>query len=246
MAKTREELLSAYIDGELSESEAAAFADMLEHDPSLAAELERLQESDRLLIAALDDGIDGASDEAALRRFGLSEGEVVKVLPRPANENAPVWRRWALPAGGAIAAALALILVRPAPVGDPLQAPTVQRALDSTASLQMASLEGGASLIPRLSFRAADGRYCREFRFQEAKATNAIDAVACRGDDGWAVEAKATAAATDILDRGSIELAGAVEHPQLDAAFDRLGGGDPLGPNEEKRLIAHHWEGSRK
>ena len=57
------ERIAAYLDGALSESEARAFEQEVDENPSLAAELERLMDNDALLRAAY-------AEPSHVERFG--------------------------------------------------------------------------------------------------------------------------------------------------------------------------------
>jgi hypothetical protein len=65
-----------------------------------------------------------------------------------------------LPLGGGIAAALALMATFGLGGG---AGSSFDAALDTTPSGRIAALDDGTKLTPVLSFRAGDGRYCREF-----------------------------------------------------------------------------------
>jgi hypothetical protein len=92
---------------------------------------------------------------------------------------------------------------------------------------------------PVLTFRAADGRYCREFEM----ARNGAGAVgvACRSAGGWELEAllRADVGASDTA--GGYAPASGHAAAALDAVLDRLGAGTALGADEEDRARAAGW-----
>lgn len=235
-----DERIAAYLDGTMSESEAEAFEQEIADDPLLAAEFERLSGNDDLLREAFaEPGV----DDAFLARMGLGGGEqpIAQPLdsgPVAANDNPPFWRRWSVPLGGAIAANLVLVATLSLQQG--AGAPGIGEALETTPSGQLASLDDGASLTPLLSFEAGDGRYCREFAYASGAAESG--GIACRGSDGWQVEAWGAGAAR-MPDPGDIALASGAESSTLEETYARLQASDPILAAREKALIARGWTG---
>ena len=225
MTTQRDEQLAAWLDGALPPMAAEAFAAKVAHDPSLAAQAEAWRAHDRQISDALN-AAERPIDDALLARLGLN------AAPVAANDN-PRWpaRRWL--AGGtalaaSVAAAVLLTLRAPAP-GDPLS-----DALDRTASQASAQLADGRTITPTLTVRAADGRWCREFR------EGAESALACRAGGHWSVEARSHGAAAS--DSGGIAVAGGADPAPLDAAYGRIKASDPLSAAEERLLLANRWQ----
>lgn len=240
---TREERLGAYLDGRLSADETEAMERALRDDPALADELRQMRETDELLRAALKNEIPDESDPATLARFGLGEADIVPLKRRAANENRPTLR-WALPAGGAVAAALAIVLLRTPTITDPWAGAEFSSALDQTVSLQQASLKG-ATLVPRLTFQAADGRFCREFQLRSNHAEWNRDGIACRSDGRWTTEALVAAGKDRPAYSDSISLAGGEDNAALASAIEELGASAPLDGARERRLIDGGWARSK-
>ncbi|MFM9935000.1 MAG: hypothetical protein ACKVOL_02250 [Novosphingobium sp.] len=219
-----DERLAAWLDGAMPPEEAAAFAAEVARDAALAAQAEAWRTHDRKIAAALD-AAERPIDAALLQRLGLAAAS------QAANDNPHrPGLRW-LAAGSALAAsvvaALLLTMRAPAPA-DPLSG-----ALDRTASLASAQLADGRTITPTLTVRAADGRWCREYR-------EAADiALACRAGGRWNVEARAKA--NGAAAPGTIALAGGADPAPLDAAYRQLKASDPVGAAEEAKLLASHW-----
>lgn len=230
MSDDSEERLAAWLDGALSPEEAAAFEAELERDPALAAKAAQWQANDAFIAGALAPLGEEPLDHAMLARLGLA-GESAAPTLAAANDNPPWWRRHALPLGGAIAASLvaALLLTMPRAA----QRDGLSVALDTTPSLKQARLADGRVIEPTLTLRAADGRWCREFR------AGGETSLACRGDKGWSIEA--TAKGEGPADAGQIGLAGGADTAGLDAAYRRIGASDPVGADREAALIAGKW-----
>lgn len=227
--RSLEERLAAWLDGAMQPDEAEAFAAELEADPALAARAASWQANDRLIAGAFAPVAAQPLDPALLAQLGLAG----PALPQAANDNPPWWRRHALPLGGAIAASLAAVLLL-VPRGAEGPQDAVSVALDTTASGTAVKLADGRILTPVLTQRAADGRWCREYR------VDATEALACREGKGWKVESEARGTGPAASD--GIVLAGG-EGSALDPAHTRLGTADPIDPAAEAALIAGEWSG---
>jgi ferric-dicitrate binding protein FerR (iron transport regulator) len=235
MTTDRDEQLAAWLDGALPPEQADAFAQGLADHPELAEQAEIWRANDQQLAAALT-GADRPIDAALLERLGLSD------KPAASNDNTPWFglrwpgmrssgMQWA-GAGSAVAAGIAAVLllgVQPSAPVDPLSG-----ALEQTATLASAHLADGRTITPTLTVRAADGRWCREFRSSDETA------LACRKDGRWSIEARAHADAA--ADAGAIAVAGGADPAPLDAAYRRLGASDPLSAADERKLLANRWK----
>jgi len=233
MTPEQEERLAAWLDGALPPEEAVTFAAEVAADPVLAAKAEAWRANDRQINAALH-AAERPIDDELLRRLGLAAPSEAprQMEPLAANDNprGPMLR-W-LAAGSALAASLAAAVVlnlgAPSPV-DPLS-----DALERTASLASATLADGRTITPTLTVRAADGRWCREFR------DGTESGLACRKDGRWSLEARASSG--EAADAGTIAVAGGADTAPLDAAYGKLKASDPLSAADEARLLASHWK----
>lgn len=232
-----DERLAAWLDGALSAEETEAFAAELERNPALAAKAEAWQANDHALAQALRAN-ERPIDEALLARLGLAAAPA-QAAPLPAaNDNPPARRFGWLAAGSALAASVAaammLTLRPPAPVDG------LSDALERTASLGTARLADGRRITPLLTVRAADGRWCREFR--EGDET----ALACRAGAGrWSIEARGRNTDrqnTGGQETGGIAVAAGADPAALEAAYSKLGAADPIGTADEQALIAKGWQ----
>jgi hypothetical protein len=231
MTLTAEERMAAWLDGALTPAEAAAFEADLQGDPDLAARAAAWRGNDRFIADALAPVAQEPIDEALLQSLGLG-APAASVAASAANDNPPWWRRYALPLGGAVAAGLALVLLV-APQGSKPQQDPLSLALDTTPALTSTRLADGRVIEPTLTVRAADGRWCREYR------SVATVALACRKDGRWKVEG--LAAGSGPAGGKDIALAGNEGRSGLDPLYARLGASDPLGPDDEARMIRQGW-----
>lgn len=230
MTPDTDEQLAAFLDGAMDETGAAAFEARLAAEPELAARAERWLANDRRIAAALLPLADAPIGDDLLARMGLADRPAAV---RAANDNPPWWRRHALPLGGALAAGLAAVLLlvpghRPAPQRD------LQFALETGASLQPVTLADGSTITPTLTVRAADGRWCREFRSQTSVG------LACRSSGHWRIEAQGRGSGP--ADSGEIAVASGADGSALDAAYGKLAASDPVDAKAEAALIAQGWK----
>lgn len=227
MTVTPEEL-AAFADGEVAEPRAGEIAAAIAADPELARQLaahralKGLLKSHYAPIAA--EPVPGRL-AGLLRGAGDKDGapETAEVIDfaavRDAREQRRRIPRWGWAVGPAIAAALGLVLIRPAVIGGgPDYAGTeLATALDSRLSAEHAGVTGPRVL---LSFARADGELCRAY------ADVSASGIACRDARGWRIERKgpgSAGAASDYRQAGSAadELMAAVQEMADGPALDR-------------------------
>lgn len=243
--KFDDEMLMAYADGELAPADAARVEAAMAHDPSLAD----VVASHRALRRTLGAGFAPALDEpvpehllAMLRQPQAPAGNVVALAPR--RERAPA-RRWALPEWGAIAAACVLGIAV-SQWGIPRDEPMLQRGVDgelvagrglaAPLERQLAGDAREGSVAIAISFRNADGRYCRSF---VTEAAQPLSGLACRRPDGrWQVAAVMEAA---LSPGGELEQASSALPPALLAEIDARIAGEPLDAAQEMAARDAGW-----
>lgn len=248
----RDERIGGWLDGVLDPDETARFEADLARDPGLRAQVAAWQANDDLLREAFSAPIREGVDNALLERMNLARPQPRLVFSRedapagagPANDD-PIgwptgWRRRLRPRvavalGGLVAAGLALAVILPGQ----------QARRDDPMALAMAQLPSGSArtlpdgsrVTPVLSFAAADGRMCREFALAGRSTGSGI---ACKGTAGWTIEARSDGSTAPAA-TGRIGTAGGPDGAGLDAAYARLGAGDPLPASDERALIAAGW-----
>jgi hypothetical protein len=208
-----DELLCAYMDGELDPEMRVRVEQALVDDTDARVRLEQLRALPRtrargkwgVAITALAAGIGGI-----VIGFVLSRSQEPKVVPVVAS---------VVPASTSLSGASSNELLL--------------ATLESGESGK-AAVEGDRSVQIILTFESDDGRYCRTFGARDASA--AAEGVACRTGGQWQVVAW-----DGTADPGEgFRAAGASE--LLDDVMDRLGGSPALEVAEERTLIEQHWQ----
>jgi anti-sigma factor RsiW len=223
----KDEVLSAYLDGELAPDEAERVRALLARDGDLAERLERLRLAGDLAREAFAPLAVAAAPQALRAAAGAS------------------WTRVAAPAAMAIAACAAGIVLGVSIRGDGvgrvlaldggmIASPALSRGLGQTASGAM-TRSGGVEVAPLYSFRDGSDRACRVFRAEASGA--AMEGAACRDGATWRILAIAPAAvrSTDAFAQAESEEPAAVA-----AAVDVVYASE-ISAEEEARLIAREW-----
>lgn len=236
-----DEVLSAFLDGELPEDDMQTIRHRLETDPTLGERLADLAAVDRTLADHY-----GAIDQ---RPMPAAVSDLVQPeTAQPATVVAfPYWRRvrqgLQRRAGMAVAAALALgfglaQLWQVGSMDDHTDWQLVAEALETTPSGQTHTLRTGAELTPRLTFTNQAGAFCRQFHMQGPD--QASESIACRSDDPAAWEQTATVAVPRVESENRYQTAsgGSV----LDSALDRMMSGDLISPARERQIMANGWQ----
>jgi negative regulator of sigma E activity len=251
--QNRDEQISAYLDGGLSDADMLAFEADMERDPALAESVLRWRSNDSILRHAFDAPIQEPISDEMLSRFGLAETQLESnIIDFKAAQNArsegrrarDLVAQWRWPLAGALAASLVAIVTVGTQISndapfDIKSSNSFQIAMQDSPSSLQSKIENGQDLSPTLSFIDGSGRYCREFALTGAETQES--GIACRAKGKWQIEAIVNAG--NALAAGSaIQTAGGAEVKSLDSVYQRLSASDPLGENEEKSLILNGWE----
>jgi anti-sigma factor RsiW len=261
-----DEMLMAYADGELDAAERARIAAAVACDAELAGRLRRFEESRDVLKAAFPlsayEQAPSAATMAAIDRLvaaGARPSESVTAFHRSATrrsrEARPAWQRWSVSLAASFALAAfgfwlfqldaareSAVRLAGAEVGIAARGTPLFTALEATPSGERyVPVERGAAgehIAPVLSFRAKDGRYCREFEIETTEASSL--GIACREVDHWRIEAAVARVGGATTDGGYQPASGEI-HPTLDSALSQLGAEPPLDREAEQRAIAEGW-----
>jgi hypothetical protein len=245
--------LSAWFDDELEPAEAERVQAAIDAQPQLQQQLARLLVNERRLrehysaMAASQPLSDGLRDL-------LSEDPAA---PRPWWLRLSDWRLPSLPRPALATAALAMALIvgvqlGGGPSGDvPEGLPSLEQMtqidsshpwfslLESTPSGENIGLQGSQTGEVALSYRGAEGHWCRQFRVSSPVEGQALGAVACRDGGQWRI-GLAQAIPLGREDDGLYRAASgdlSVIDTHILASMD----GDVLMPSTESDLIQQGW-----
>jgi hypothetical protein len=247
------EMLAAYADDQLDGAERAMVEQALAQDPALAQEVATHRALRARLVAhfapileeTLPDSLTRAlkappapqtatvvSIETARARRREREARSPNPEPMTAEPmgKAPARPRWAIGAGIALAAcvALAVVIGRPAMVpASNYAAPELAQALDSRLSGE----QGGSGPQVLLSFADATGAVCRGFAGSQASG------IACHDAHGWRLERRFPGVTAQ---EGAYRQAGSTD-PKLMAAMQDMAAGGALDPAAERAARARGW-----
>lgn len=245
-----DEVLMAYVDGELDDATLRAVDAAASTDPAVAKRIALFRATrDRLAEMAATQGAVPVPDElmdhvratlAAAREAEGSGGDSTKILsfaPRPAPAKTRPWRMPAIAASLALAVGLGggMLLGRAVPPDGPaaqfagLAQGGVAAALSRLKAGEEAEIAAG-NLAVIASFRTADDEFCREFELS-AQARGFIG-VACAGNAGWDLR---FAAASDPAGAEGYAPAGTLE--ALEVWLAGIGAGAPLAPEAEAEVL---------
>lgn len=240
-----EELLFAYVDGELDDAQRARVEAALAHDPALAATVAQ----HRQLREQLGAHFDAVLQEPLPGRLRQTlqppaAGNVADIGAARATRASREPRRWSPREWGAIAATLLLgVLLGIAWRGGTREASLVADATGLRAGGALASAlseraadvaRPGAAVHIGLSLRTNTGEYCRSFELAGGTA-----GLACHRDDHWAVDIVAREAASPA--EGEFRQAGSALPEALRMAIEQRIAGEPLTAAEEIALIRQGW-----
>ncbi|HLZ77582.1 anti-sigma factor [Phenylobacterium sp.] len=220
------ETVAAYVDGELSPEARVAFEAQMASDPALAAEVARQRALANRLAAAYDPVLTqpvplalALAAQAANDRRGPQIGA----------------RGWAAMAACLAVGAAVGLAVRPAegPLASRHGALIAQGGLSAALTTQLASDAGPVRV--GLTFRTAEGGYCRTFEM----AADRLAGVACRDGGRWT--ARAVSAWTPPA-ASAYRTAGAETPPAVLAAVDSLIAGEALDARAERAARDSGWK----
>jgi hypothetical protein len=231
------QLLSQFVDGELSPQAACDMEQRLASEPALSARLEALSALDHRLKSAF-----------ANPQLESVPGHITSLLsPTPAR-ILPWRQRRSSGWGYAIAASLAVAVCGTlvsqwerdsGQAGEQMEHSLAQalEQLPSSGSA-WAQLADGSKIRPVLSFRSQSGEWCREYLVADTVTT--WHGVACRGQQGWTNSVIAETTLT--IGPGEYRPAGADETDSVATFIARQSADIPLGADEETTLIECGWQ----
>lgn len=218
-----DELIGAFLDGELDADQRADVEDKLRRDNGAATRLRRMHAADALLKRGLAPEVQSEPDAIAAM---ILRGEQKRA-----------WRNWGARVA-AVAAALVLgvligrIVDEAAPMHAVYEIPADHaRLLNTLSSGRVYESDFGIFEVV-LSLQSEAGEFCRQFRL--TRDQHSADVLACRHEGGaWRMVASAVAA-----DDEAYTPAGA--HSPLDVAIANLGRVEVLDVSQERAALAQN------
>lgn len=222
---TQDELVIAYVDGELDSDARTRFETKLAADPALAAKVARHR---RL-----------AQEVNATYAAVLTEPAPPHLVAVATAANDMGARRAGAPAWAGIAASLAVGFVVGGllwPKSEPLVASDegllAKGRLAQALSVQLAGEPGPVQI--GLSFKTAEGRYCRTFQ----SAPDHLAGLACREGEGWVAR---TVTSWRPRPRTAYRMAGDDTPAEIVATVDALIAGQALDAAAERDARGRGW-----
>jgi len=242
--KFSDELLLAFVNGELAEAERAAVERAIRADPAIAARVAQHRARRSRVYGVVAGGRDGGGHANAAGHHGgakvvqLDSIRAARLGPLATPPPAPQWTRRHV---GALAAALLIGALAGAAGWHGLQGDTTLAALGSGGALvargglaealsaQLASPGPSGRIRIGISFLSKDGRYCRSF------VMDTTAGLACRDGSQWKMPVLVQGAA------GAAWMDGTVLPTAVSAAIAARIDGTPLSSAAERTVQARGW-----
>ncbi|HTM70461.1 MAG TPA: zf-HC2 domain-containing protein [Luteimonas sp.] len=251
MTPIDDDILQAYVDGELDASDAARIEAALAHDDVLARRVERARAVRAQLRAAFDPVLDEPVPArlSALLQPPSAQAATPATSPvmpaggHGATRRRTAHRRWFVP-GAALAASVALLAVALwwwQPGGDLVRvqggqsfaAGALTHALDEALASEP---KANAPVAIGLSFRSSDGHICRTFVLRTPPARAGL---ACHESAGWALPVLSAVALPQ--DGGELRQAASALPPEVQAAVDARLRGNVFDAPQERAARDAGW-----
>jgi hypothetical protein len=239
-----DQLLMAYVDGELSPDLAALILERLTNEPEL---LERLEEHQRLRgeLSALYEPVIGEPLPASLTELIAREGVAgARTWTAPARgfDFDRLWNAWPMVASAAAAALVGLGLSEVLHARDPLARSPDGRIMASGSlarSLENDLAPGATGSDAKIlaSFEDRSGQYCRVFQTGGGHE----DGVACKNGGRWLIVALANA--TGSAPAQGYRQASSALAASIATAVDELQASNAMSPDQERRARTEQWRG---
>jgi len=237
-----DDILSAFLDGELPADQLKRIAKEIDADPALRQRAEALAAPDAILQKAYRTIDDDPMPDAVLALLedaddASAQSNVVAFKSRVMRQR-EIWR---LPIAASIALAAGLALGLSLSPNESVQIAGAVKpgealfaALETSPSGETRALDNGRAAAMVLTFKAGE-TWCREFTVAAADA--GVRAIACREDEGWAVKLAAVEAGAN----DGYQTAASGVSTAFDAGAVALGADDPISASREAALLENGW-----
>ncbi|MBA6225585.1 hypothetical protein H4J51_10365 [Colwellia sp. MB02u-18] len=249
--KISDEMLSAFIDAELSEAAMEEIRCALESDDDLVMRLADLAQADHWVaenasvidstpmadnLLPLAQSIDKKIAKGKTTESAADSAKNVVSLSAWKNFNKSLQKPYALAAGVAMLFGVGTVTLMQSQ-----QAPTVLTAgitqvLDQQRSGEISSIAQGDKITANLSFTNRAGDYCRQF--QRVSEQTASVNIACKENGLWQLKITEKVKITE----NTQNYRAASNQAQLDSAIDVMINGPAMDSAQEQRAIANNWQ----
>jgi hypothetical protein len=240
-----DEMLMAYVDGELDAASRASVEAAMQEDPEIGKRVARqraLRETmqgafaavlnepvpDRLIDAARGRGAAARAQTATTPQSAVADLSLSREAARRKKLPARRWQPAAMAASLLLGLGLGFlvwhrsgVLIQPGAGGGLVASAALAEALSTQLSDDRAA---DRVAVTGLSFRNKSGDYCRTFSLNE---TNASSGLACREGTDWRIEALAQSPRA-AANSGNFRTAASEDSPAIRAAVEGSIDGEPL------------------
>jgi hypothetical protein len=250
-----DELLVAYVDDELDAAQRDMVSSVLDSNPALLRRAAEMRLARDLLREAFplrpDANVPAPIDAAASR---LAEACARRAWRSPLTFRFRYRRKYAVAAAVVLCVTAAASYLVWRTGSEPARLPVtammrigsdtaLHGVLESARSAEVVNVPAeDAVLRAVLTFRAKDGRFCREFEI--LAGSGGSTGIACRDNGEWRAEVLLSAAAAPP-NSTYYTPAAEPDEPAIAEVVERLRQGDPLGAEEEARVLASGWRASQ-
>ncbi|TWX73680.1 hypothetical protein [Colwellia sp. C1TZA3] len=245
--KISDEMLSAFIDAELSEAVMEEVRCALESDDNLVMRLADLAQADHWVAknAAVIDNTPMADnllplaqsiDKKIAQDKRVEKTENVESLSAWKNLNKILQKPYALAAGVAMLFGVGTVSLMQSQQTSTLITVGITQVLDQQRSGEISSTTQGGNITANLSFTNRAGDYCRQF--QRVSEQTASVNIACKENGQWQLKASEKIKLTESTQN----YRAASNKAQLDSAIDAMINGPAMDSAQEQRAITNNWQ----
>ncbi|MGS2719699.1 hypothetical protein [Paraglaciecola aestuariivivens] len=238
-----DEMLTGFLDAELSQADMEKVRIALETDDELVMRMAELSEVDQWVVEHAKQ-IDHSPVPEILVSLAKQIDAKQQKYPEQTNNvvQMSAWKKWtadfkvphALAAGVAIVASFILLDTQQIKQQSGFSS-EVAKVLDTSLSGQAYDLQSGQTVTAQLSFANQQGQFCRQYLIQDVHSSTQI---ACKGATGW--ELKAQSDEPNVANATEYQTASS-KH-KLDQMIDKMIAGAPFDRQQEQSAIQTDWQ----
>lgn len=231
-----DQILSAFLDDELSADEAEQVRDYIAEHDEAAARLAQLAMTDQRVRAYVDELSATPMPRKVLAL--LDDDAANKVIPLHSNRSfkAIVQQHLAAAASVALMIGFGLGYAWQSQPNSSLQT-AIAQVLEQQSSGTSYTIADGKQLLPQLTFTNNDGEFCRQYQLQDEQTQVAQVAIQCRRGEQWQMVAMAEVAYTKATEYRTASTSHA-----LDSVLDQIMSAAPLTAEQEQTQLSSAWQ----